>query len=100
MLKYRLSAERDAQFKTKSVADFIRRMEEDKKFNGGLVSIKSLIGNPMFLIDRISKNERVCDPYIQLVTNVSDEYTGCLLYTSSRKSRIGNFLLNDTFQLL
>ena len=76
MLKYRLSAERDAQFKTKSVADFIRRMEEDKKFNGGLVSIKSLIGNPMFLIDRISKNERVCDPYIQLVTNVSDEYTG------------------------
>lgn len=76
MLRYRLSAERNAQFKTDSVASFIRRMETDKKYNDGKVSIKSLIGDSQFLISRIKNHERVCDPYIQLVTNDRDEYTG------------------------
>lgn len=50
MLRYRLSAERNAQFKTDSVASFIRRMETDKKYNDGKVSIKSLIGDSQLLI--------------------------------------------------
>lgn len=76
MLRYRLSAERNAQFKTDSVASFIRRMETDKKYDDGKVSIKSLIGDSQFLISKIKNHEKVCDPYIQLVTNDRDEYTG------------------------
>ena len=76
MLRYRLSAERNSQFKTDSVASFIRRMEADKRYKDGLVSIKSLIGDSKFLLDKIKNNERVCEPYIQLVTNDRDEYTG------------------------
>ena len=68
MLRYRLSAERNAQFKTDSVASFIRRMEADKKYKDRIVSIKSLIGDPQFLLNKIKNHERVCDPYIQLVT--------------------------------
>lgn len=76
MLRYRLSAERNAQFKTDSVASFIRRMEADKKYKDRIVSIKSLIGEPQFLLNKIKNHERVCDPYIQLVTSDRDEYTG------------------------
>lgn len=76
MLRYRLSAERNAQFKTESIAKFIQRMEKDKKHNDNVVSIKSLIGDPAKLIEKIKRNERVCDPYIQLVTSDKDEYTG------------------------
>lgn len=76
MLRYRLSAERNAQFKTYSVASFIRRMEADKKYKDRIVSIKSLIGDPQFLLNKIKNHERVCDPYIQLVTSDRDEYTG------------------------
>lgn len=45
MLRYRLSAERNAQFKIESVAKFIHRMEEDKKYKDEYVSVKSLIEN-------------------------------------------------------
>lgn len=76
MLRYRLSAERNAQFKTDSVADFIRRMEADKKVNNETLSIKVLFGNPQLLLDRINNNEKVCEPYIQQVSNDRDEYTG------------------------
>lgn len=76
MLRYRLSAERNAQFKTESIAKFIQRMEKDKKHNDNVVSIKSLIGDSAKLIEKIKRNERVCDPYIQLVTSAKDEYTG------------------------
>lgn len=76
MLRYRLSAERNSQFKTDSVASFIRRMEADKEYKDEFVSIKSLIGDSKLLLDKIKKNERVCEPYIQLVTNDRDEYTG------------------------
>ena len=76
MLRYRLSAERNAQFKTDSVAKFIQRMESDKTYNDGVVSIKSLIGDPVFLNNKIRDNERVCEPYIQMVTNERDVFTG------------------------
>lgn len=80
MLRYRLSAERNAQFKTDSVASFIRRMESEKEYNDGIVSIKSLIGDSQLLLRRINNHEKVCDPYIQLVTNDRDEYTGYKLF--------------------
>lgn len=76
MLRYRLSAERNAQFKIESVAKFIHRMEEDKKYKDEYVSVKSLIGDPKLLLNRIKKNERVCEPYIQLATSDRDEFTG------------------------
>lgn len=76
MLRYRLSAERNAQFKTKSVAEFIRKMETEKQYQGKSVSIRSLIGNPQILLERINENKRVCEPYIQLVSNERDTYTG------------------------
>ena len=76
MLRYRLSAERNAQFKIESVAKFIHRMEEDKKYKDEYVSIKSLIGDPQLLLNKIKKNERVCEPYIQLATSDRDEFTG------------------------
>lgn len=80
MLRYRLSAERNSQFKTDSVASFIRRMESEKEYNDGIVSIKSLIGDSQLLLRRINNYEKVCDPYIQLVTNDRDEYTGYKLF--------------------
>ncbi len=79
MMRYRLSAERNAQFKANSVASFIRHMELEKNYNGKRVSIKQLVGDPAFLLSRIENHERVCDPYIQLVTNEKDEYTGLKL---------------------
>lgn len=39
MLRYRLSAERNAQFKTDSVAGFISKMEADKKYQNKMISI-------------------------------------------------------------
>ena len=76
MLRYRLSAERNAQFKTESVAEFIRKMETEKQYQGKTVSIRSLIGVPQVLLERINENKRVCEPYVQLVSNKRDIYTG------------------------
>lgn len=76
MLRYRLSVERNAQFKTDSVAKFIRHMETEKDFNGERISIRVLIGDSRFLLNRIRNQERVCAPYIQLVSGEKDEYTG------------------------
>lgn len=75
-LRYRLSAEKNAQFKSPTVAAFIQRMEADKVYNENLISIRQLIGNRDLLIQYIQANERVCEPYIQLVTNARDEHTG------------------------
>lgn len=75
-LRYRLSAEKNAQFKSPSVSAFIRKMEAYKVFNDNVISIRQLIGNRYLLIQAIQANERVCDPYIQLVTNDRDEHTG------------------------
>ena len=76
MVRYRLSAERNAQFRSASVSQFIRYMEVERKFGDELVSIRSLIGDPNQLINNIQNHVTVCDPYIQLVTNVRDEHTG------------------------
>lgn len=76
MLRYRLSAERNAQFKTDSVASFIRKMEATKTYNGKTVSIENLIGNTTVLMERIRNDHKVCEPYVQFVTNERDEYTG------------------------
>ena len=75
-LRYRLSAEKNAQFKTPSVAAFIRQMESSKHYQGNEISIRNLIGDKLFLIHQIQNGQRVCDPYIQLVTNDRDDLTG------------------------
>lgn len=76
MVRYRLSAERNAQFKTKSVKNFIDSMEKEKNYQGNIISIRSLVGAPEILLNNIHNNRRICAPYIQLVTNGRDEYTG------------------------
>ena len=75
-LRYRLSAEKNAQFKSSTVAAFIQKMETYKAFNGNVISIRNLIGNKDLLIQFIQANEQVCEPYIQLVTNERDKHTG------------------------
>ncbi len=76
MVRYRLSAERNAQFKTESVKNFIDSMESEKDYHGAAISIRALVGTPEILLKNIHNNQRVCDPYIQLVTNERDEFTG------------------------
>lgn len=75
-LRYRLSAEKNAQFKVPSVAAFIKKMETEKNYQGNDISVRNLIGDKNFLIQQIQAEERVCEPYIQLVTNDRDELTG------------------------
>ena len=52
-LRYRLSAERNAQFKSESIAAFIRKMEAIKKYEGRDVSIRNLFGDANLLIQHI-----------------------------------------------
>ena len=75
-IRYRLSAERNAQFKSESVSAFIRKMEAVKQYNGNSISVRNLIGDKNRLIASIKAEEHVCDPYIQLVTNEKDSLTG------------------------
>lgn len=75
-LRYRLSAEKNAQFKAPSVAAFIRKMESNKIYQGNNISVRDLIGDKHFLIQQIKNGQRVCDPYIQLVTGECDALTG------------------------
>lgn len=75
-IRYRLSAERNAQFKNESVAKFIRYMETERLFKNHIISITCLIGDKDILINTIRNNQAICEPYIQLVTNERDEYTG------------------------
>lgn len=78
-IRYRLSAERNAQFQESSIISFIKRMEADREYNGNLVSIKSLIGDKALLISAIQNKSEICKPYIQLVSNKRDDYTGIKL---------------------
>lgn len=75
-IRYRLSAERNAQFKTQSVKSFIRMMETPKKFEGNNISVRNLFGNPEILINATNNNTQLCKPYIQMVSNVRDSLTG------------------------
>ena len=51
-------------------------MEAIKKHEGRDVSIRNLFGDANLLIQYIQAKEKVCEPYIQLVTNERDQYTG------------------------
>ena len=75
-IRYRLSAERNAQFKSESVARFIKYMETERSYNGTPVSVRCLIGNKDSLILAIREGRQVCEPYIQMVTGDRDEHTG------------------------
>lgn len=75
-IRYRLSAEKNAQFKTPSVATFIKQMETSKNYRGNNLSIKNLIGDKNLLLQNIRNGNRVCEPYIQMVTNERDNLTG------------------------
>ena len=55
---------------------FIEKMEQPKKHNGQIVSIRNLIGSSEHIIHAIQNGKLVIDPYIQLVTHSIDEYTG------------------------
>ena len=78
-IKYRLGAETSAQFKTRSVRDFIRKMERIRLFEGNEVSIRNLFGNADILRRRIAGEEQICAPYVQRVTENRDEFTGLKL---------------------
>lgn len=75
-IRYRLSAERNAQFKVESIKKFIRKMESPKDFHGKQVSVCDLIGDKEALLNYIKKGEQVCEPYIQLATHEKDAQTG------------------------
>ncbi len=75
-IRYRLSAERNAQFKVESIKKFILKMETPRNHNGELVSVRNLIGDKDQLIRFIQNDEKVCDPYIQLASHDKDIYTG------------------------
>ena len=79
-IRYRLSAERNAQFKVESIKNFILNMETPRNHNGELVSVRNLIGDKNQLIRFIKNNEKVCDPYIQLASHDKDVFTGIDLY--------------------
>jgi hypothetical protein len=75
-IRYRLSAERNAQFKVESIRRFILKMEEPREYNGEMISVCNLVGDKDKLIEYIEQNKIVCKPYIQLVSHEKDEHTG------------------------
>ncbi|PKM78414.1 MAG: hypothetical protein CVU90_02645 [Firmicutes bacterium HGW-Firmicutes-15] len=78
-IRYRMNAERCAQFNTNAAKEFINRLEKKKKYNGELLSIQNLIGDPNLLFERINnpkQGQRIVEPYIQLVSQARDEHTG------------------------
>ena len=75
-IRYRLSAERNAQFRSKSVQSFIKSLESPKEYNGEQISIKNLIGDANYLKEAIRNGCQICKPYVQLVSNGRDEETG------------------------
>lgn len=75
-IRYRLSAERNAQFNSKSVASFIKYMETERRYKDAVVSIKCLIGDKDALVNAIREHRKICEPYIQMVSSERDEGTG------------------------
>lgn len=71
-IRYRLSAERNAQFKTESVQAFVRMMETPKNFGGNMISVRDLFGSPQRIINAMDNGRALCQPYIQMVTNERD----------------------------
>jgi len=75
-VRYKLDSERRAQFQDKAVQCFLYRMENDKLYNGQIISVKNLIGDSQLLLNSIKNNAGVLvRPYIQLVKHERDEYT-------------------------
>lgn len=75
-IRNRLHLETDAQFKTPSVKAFVKKMERAKSFNGNIISIKNLFGDPDLLVKNISSGKIICSPYVQLVSEELDVHTG------------------------
>lgn len=75
-IRYRLSAERNAQFNSKSVASFIKYMETERRYKDAVVSVKCLIGDKDALVNAIREHRKICEPYIQMVSSERDEGTG------------------------
>lgn len=75
-IRYRLSAERNAQFRTESVQAFVRMMETPKNFGGNMISVRDLFGDPQQIIAAMNNGDSLCEPYIQRVTNERDALTG------------------------
>lgn len=78
-IRYRLSAEKNAQFSIPSVKVFIQNLESERVFNGTKVSIKNLIGRADLIREAIDTGQVITKPYIQLVTDSKDEFTGIAL---------------------
>ena len=75
-IRYRLSAERNAQFKVPSINTFIKNIEKERRYNGVSVSVKNLIGRADLIREAIKNGSIITKPYIQLVTDAKDEFTG------------------------
>ena len=76
-VRFRLSSERKAQFHEASVTRFIEKMEKSKQYNGHTISIKNLIGSSQQLIQKIAAaDDKIVQPYIQLVEHAHDTHTG------------------------
>ncbi len=78
-IRYRLSAERNAQFRIPSVKSFVNSLERERLYNGQKVSVKNLIGRADLIQKAIDAGQTITKPYIQLVTDAKDEYTGIML---------------------
>ena len=78
-IRYRLSAERNAQFKIPSIKAFVNGLEREHLYKGNKVSIRNLIGRADLILEAIKKGKTITKPYIQLVTDSKDEYTGYAL---------------------
>lgn len=78
-LRLQLQHERDAHLNKKSAIKFIKRLEEPKKYNKQLISIKDLIGSPDLILKAISENvpkHNIIQPYIQIVDKSRCAFTG------------------------
>lgn len=60
-IRHRLNSERQAQFNNPSVMRFIEKMEQPKKHNGQIVSIRNLIGSSEHIIHAIQNGKLVID---------------------------------------
>lgn len=76
-IRNNMSFEKITQLRSESVKNFIDKMEKKKKRNGINCSIKDLIGDSREIVRRYYKGEnKVIDPYVQLVDNSYDILSG------------------------
>lgn len=92
-LRRSLGWERKAQFERTTVKNFIRHMEQERPFNGNIVSIRSLLADGQVISQRLQeileledKSEQqaqiktIIQPYLQLITTGARcEFTGFYL---------------------